>query len=454
MHVRTLSIQGKAMQKFSVVVLTMVLVLLASVAQALPDIKSWQTEKGAKVLFVEAPELPMVDIRVVFDAGGSRDGDHPGVAKLTSGLLDQGAAGLDADAIARGLEQRGAELSAGSERDMAWVSLRSLVDDKLLEPSLVLFGKVLTKPDFPAADFQREQKRMLIGLQYEKQKPATIVKKTYYRKLFGDHPYASHPSGTEDSVGALKVTDLRDFYKRYYVASNATVVIVGKLSESQARKVAARLADSLPEGTKPPPLSPVTELTRANEIFIEHPSSQSHVLAGQTGLRRKDPDYFPLYVGNHILGGSGLVSRISKEIREKRGLAYSAYSYFIPMKEQGPFMLGFQTRTDQRDEAVKVLRDTLAGFVESGPSKKELAASKSNIISGFPMRVSSNSKISEYLAVIGFYDLPLDYLQTFTDHVADVTVEQVRDAWRRRIHPDKMVTVIVGSSTEEGAAAP
>lgn len=441
------------MQKFLTLALAAILTAITSAAQALPDIKSWQTAKGAKVLFVAAPELPMVDVRLVFDAGSSRDGSQPGVAKLTSALLDQGAGGLSADDIARGLEQRGAELSGGSMRDMAWVSLRSLVDPGLLEPSLELFGKVLAKPDFPADDFAREQKRMLIGLQYEKQKPAAIAKKTFYRELYGSHPYASHPAGTEDSVKALGVKDLRAFYERYYVARNATVVIVGALDEPRAREIAARLADSLPEGKRPPLLPPVAELEKASEVFTEHPSSQSHVLMGQPGLRRKDPDYFPLYVGNHILGGSGLVSRISEEIREKRGLAYSAYSYFIPMKEKGPYQLGFQTRNDQRDEALQVLRDTLSGFVASGPTDKELAAAKSNIVSGFPLRVSSNSKISEYLAVIGFYDLPLDYLNTFTAQVEAVTVEQIRDAWKRRIHPDKMVTVIVGGRAD-GSTTP
>ncbi len=436
------------MQMFTTRVLALALVVLTGTAQALPAIKTWQTEKGAKVLFVEASELPMVDIRLVFDAAAARDGDQPGLATLTNDLLDQGADGLNADAIARGLEQRGAKLGAGSERDMAWLSLRSLTDPKLLEPSLALFGKVLAKPDFPEADFKREQKQMLIGLQYEKQKPGAIASRTFYSKLYGDHPYGSHPSGTVKSVKALRVADLRAFYKRYYVARNATVVIVGKLTAAQAHKIASRLADSLPEGSKPSPLPPVAALEKADEVLIKFPSRQSHVLVGQPGLRRKDPDYFPLYVGNHTLGGSGLVSRISDEIREKRGLAYSAYSYFIPMKEQGPFMLGFQTRNDQRDEALKVLRDTLKKFVAEGPTKKELKASKNNIISGFPLRVASNSKISEYLAVIGFYDLPLDYLNTFTDKVKAVTREQIRDAWKRRIHPDKMVTVVVGGAVD------
>jgi zinc protease len=174
---------------------------------------------------------------------------------------------------------------------------------------------------------------------------------------------------------------------------------------------------------------------------------------GQPGVRRGDPDYFALYVGNHVLGGSGLVSRISEEIREKRGLSYSAYSYFVPMRQDGPYTLGFQTRNEKREEALAVLRDTVRKFVEQGPTEKELKASKDNIIGGFPLAVSSNSKITEYLAMIGFYDLPLDYLSTFTDRIQAVTAKQIRDAFRRRVKVDDMVTVIVGSKSSSSSDA-
>lgn len=416
----------------------------AVAAQALPDIQSWKTEKGAKVLFVEAHELPIVDVRIVFDAGSARDGERAGVAGLTNALLDQGAAGMDADAIAGGFEQRGAQLGTGSERDMAWVSLRSLSDGKLLRPSLELFGDVLSRPDFPQADFEREQQRTLIGLEYQKQQPDSIVENAFYHDVYGAHPYAGNPSGTEDSVAALSVKDLKTFYRQYYVARNATVVIVGDVTRKQAEAIAGQLVDALPEGEKAPPLPKVAALNKARTQFIEYPSTQSNVLMGEPGVRRGDPDYFPLYVGNHVLGGSGLVSRISEEIREKRGLSYSAYSYFIPMKRKGPYTLGFQTRNDKRDEALAVLRDTVKKFVKEGPTDKELASSKNNIIGGFPLAVSSNSKITEYLAMIGFYDLPLDYLSTFTDNIKAVTADQIRDAFRRRVDVDDMVTVIVG----------
>ncbi len=422
--------------------------LLASAAQALPEIQSWTTKNGTRVLFVEAHELAMVDMRVVFDAGSARDGDHPGVASLTNALLDQGAAGLDADAIARGFEQQGAKLGGGVDRDMAWLSLRSLSDKALLTPAFELFAKVLSDPDFPAGDFKREQSRTLTGLEYKKQKPGSIADKAFYLNVYGEHPYAGEPAGTEASVAALTVADLKMFYKRYYVAHNAQIAMVGDLSLQQARAMSETLSNALPKGKKAEPLRAVAPLDAGETVFIDFPSSQSHVLMGATGVRRGDPDYFTLYVGNHVLGGSGLVSRISQEIRDKRGLSYSAYSYFVPMKELGPYTLGFQTRNTQRDEALKVLRDTLQTFIDKGPTAEELKASKSNITGGFPLRVASNSKIIEYLAVIGFYDLPLDYLSTFNANIEAVTVEQIRDAYKRRVKVDDMITITVGGEVK------
>jgi zinc protease len=421
--------------------------LFAGAAQALPKIQSWTTEKGAKVLYVAAHELPILDVRVVFDAGSARDGERGGVAGLTNSMLDQGAAGLDADALARGFEQRGAQYGSGSERDMAWVSLRSLSDNDLLQPSLDLFGKVLTAPDFPQEDFARERQLTLTGLEYQLQQPDSIVENAFYHDVYGKHPYAANPDGSAESVSGMLVKDIKDFYRQYYVANNATVVIVGDVDRQRAEKIAADLVDALPAGQRPPPIPEVPALQKASQQFIEHPSSQSHVLMGAPGVKRGDPDYFPLYVGNHILGGSGLVSRISEEIREKRGLSYSAYSYFIPMKRMGPYTLGFQTRTDKREEALSVLRETVEAFIDKGPTEKELKAAKNNIIGGFPLKVSSNSKITEYLAMIGFYNLPLDYLETFTSRVDAVTTKQIRDAFRRRVHVDDMVTVIVGTKS-------
>ena len=187
-------------------------------------------------------------------------------------------------------------------------------------------------------------------------------------------------------------------------------------------------------------------LKQGKEIRIEYPSAQTHILMGQPGMKRGDADYFALYVGNHMLGGSGLVARLAEEIREKRGLAYSTYSYFMPMRELGPYTIGVQTRNDSAQQSLDVLRATVAKFIKEGPTPEELEASKKNITGGFPLRISSNKKIIDYIAMIGFYQLPLDYLDTFNQKVQAVTIADIKKAFQKRIDVDKMVTVMVGGN--------
>lgn len=409
-----------------------------------PDITQWQTSNGARVYFVAAPQLPMVDIQVVFDAGSARDAGKDGLAVLTNGLLAEGAGKLDADAIAEKFDSIGARFSNSALRDMSVVSLRTLTEKKLLATALDTFATVLQQPTFPADALERVRNQMLIGLQDEAQSPGAIAEKNFYRALYGSHPYASPSDGNSDSVKALTRDDVVNFYRRHFVARNAVVAIVGAVDRQQAERIAEQITRKLPTGEPAPALPAVQSLAKTEKIHIAHPSTQTHVLMGQPALRRNDADYFPLYVGNFILGGSGFTSRITSEVREKRALAYSAYSYFLPMREQGPFMLGLQTRNATADEALKVLHETLEQFVKEGASDKELEAAKRNITGGFALNVDSNSDIVGHLAMIGFYRLPNDYLDTFIERVDAVTSAQIRDAFARRIAPDHMVTVTVG----------
>ena len=414
---------------------------------AMPAIQHWVTDNGARVYFVPAAELPMVDINVTFAAGGVRDDGHAGLAHMTSTLLDMGAAGLGADEIARRVESLGAELSTGSARDMAWVKLRSLSDSAHLQPALKLLADVINQPDFNNKDFERERKRTQVAIQRSEQSPATVAGYTFFQSVYGDHPYAPRPSGTVDSVGALQLEQLKAFYKQYYVARNVVFSIVGDLDRKAAEQLAGQVIGQLPAGNRAPAVVPVPALTKAQEQRIYHPSTQTHVRMGAPGMHRGDPDYFTLYVGNHVLGGGGLVSRLFEEVREKRGLSYSVNSYFSPMEQDGPYLFSLQTRNDQVDEALAVMRETLQEFVDKGPTEKELLASKKNITGGFPLRIASNSSILDYLNVIGFYDLPLNYLETFNDKVMAITREQIVDAFQRRVSPDTMETIIVGGDS-------
>ncbi|MEN8170460.1 MAG: pitrilysin family protein [Pseudomonadota bacterium] len=420
--------------------------LLSGIATANPNIQHWQTSNGARVYFVPAPELPMVDVRVTFNAGSARDGDKPGLAMLTNGMLEEGAGKLNANAIAEQFDRLGANTSFGSLRDMATASLRSLSDEKLLQPAVETFAQLLREPSFPADALERVRKQMLVGLRHESQSPGSLGSKAFYRALYNDHPYASSSSGTMKSVLGLSRREVQAFHRHYYVGNNAVVAIVGAVTRKRAEKLAEQVVGTLSAGKAAPALPAADALQKASSQHIEHPATQTHVLLGQPGMRRGDADYFALYIGNHILGGSGLVSRISDEIREKRGLSYSAYSYFSPMAAEGPYLLSLQTKTESTEEALTVLRATLARFIADGPSEAELIASKKNITGGFALNVDSNKDILGYIAMIGFYGLPLNYLDSFIERVNAVTVSQIHDAFKRRIHPDKMVLITVGEN--------
>ncbi len=427
-----------------VYLLSFIVLMVSQAAGAAAKIEHWQTPQGSRVYYVHTEGLPMVDIQVLFDAGSARDGAQFGLAALTAGLLDTGAGDWDADAIADRFESVGANFGAGSTLDNVVVSLRSLTEKPLLDKALETMQVILSKPRFAAADFEREKSRTLAGLKQEEESPGDLAKIAFYQALYGKHPYAHPDSGTLSTVAALSRTDVQRFYQTYYVAANAIIVIVGDLSAEQAQRTAEQLVQHLPVGKKPEALPDVAMPVKGSEQHIEFPSTQTHVLVGLPGTYRKDADYFSLYVGNHILGGGGLVSKLFDEVREKRGLAYSASSAFVPLLRPGPFLISLQTRNDQTPEALKVLHKTLADFIAQGPSEAELKAAKQNITGGFAMRFDTNKKLASYVGMIGFYEMPLDYLDTFQQNIDNVTIASITDALKRHVPLALLQTVTVG----------
>ncbi|MDP2694031.1 MAG: pitrilysin family protein [Gallionella sp.] len=423
---------------------------VATAALATPDIQHWQSASGAKVLFVENHDIPMLDVSVSLPAGSSFDAaDKSGLAGLTHHLLDLGAEGLSEDDIARGMADIGAQFGGGFDPDRASMSLRTLSSAAERDKALDIMARVLQRPLFPEAILAREKARVIAALKEAETKPESIADKAFHKAVFGAHPYALPVYGEVASVEKISVQDLSNFYRAHYRAGGAVVALMGDISRLEAEAIAEQLTAQLPAGPPPAALPAVAMQIPASEQRIAHPASQSHILAGAPGMARNDPDYFPLYVGNHILGGGGFVSRLMNEVREKRGLAYSVYSYFMPLKQPGAFQIGLQTKKEQADEALQLVRNTLAEFIAKGPAKKELLAAKQNIIGGFPLRIDSNRKILDYLSIIGFYDLPLTYLDDFTRRVEQVTVAQIRDAFARHINPQAMATVIVGAPQEK-----
>jgi len=424
-----------------------VLIMLSagmSNAFAMPKIQHWQAPSGAHVYFVENHDLPMLDVAVNFAAGnGFDDADKPGVAGLSNALLDTGTKGLSEDEIGRKLADVGAQMSGHFDADRSGVGVRTLSSAAERDVALHVLAQVLQHPLFPEKVLQREKTRLIAGLKEAETKPASIASKVFEKAVFGTHPYGR--TLEVGDVEKIQRADLVAFYQKHYGAHSAIVALMGDITRAQAEAIAQQLTASLPAGGASTRIAPVVMKIQASEQRISHPASQSHILIGAPGIARKDADYVTLYVANYILGGGGFVSRLMNEVREKRGLAYSVYSYFIPMQQPGAFQIGLQTKKAQADEALKLVRATLRKFVDEGVSEKELQAAKDNIINGFPLRIDSNRKILEYLGVIGFYDLPLSYLDDFSAKVKKVTAVQIHDALKRHVHPDAMATVIVGA---------
>jgi zinc protease len=431
--------------------------LMFCTAQAIAaiPIQHWVQPSGAKIYFVETNNLPIVDVRVDFDAGGRREpDDKAGLASITAGMTANGVAArgtepeLDENQLGEAWADLGASMGEGAGSDRLSFSLRTLNYPDILPKAVALASRQIGEPSFPEHIWQRDRQRMAAAIREANTKPGTIAARAYAAAVYGSHPYAHET--TEESLARISVADMRQFY-RFVEPCRAKVTIVGAVTRAQADEIARALLSRLPaaQGGKCdslPAVGDVQPLAAAAVKAIPFASAQAHVLMGQPGYKRADPDFFPMLVGNYILGGSPLVSRLPMEVREKRGLSYSASSSFSPGLHAGAFTVSLQTRPDQAQQALQVARDVVARFVAEGPTQEELRAAKGFLVGGFPLLIDSNRKLLDNVSNIAWNDLPLDYLDTWTAKVEAVTAEQVKAAFARKLQPARMVTVIVGGA--------
>ncbi len=412
------------------------------------EIQTWQTAEGAKVLFVEARQLPMFDLRLTFAAGSSQDNGVPGLAALTNGMLNEGIPGKDVTAIAEGFESLGAQFGNGAFRDMAIASLRSLSAKEQREPALQLFEQVIGQPTFPEDSLARIKNQLLAGFEYQKQNPGKLAGLQLFERLYGSHPYAHPSEGTEQSIPAISTAQLRAFHQQAYAAGNVVIALVGDLSRSEAEALAAEVSAALPKG---PALAKIAqpETPKPGLSHIEFPSQQTHLMIAQLGIDRREPDYAALTLGNQILGGGGFGTRLMEEVREKRGLTYGVYSGFSAMQARGPFMINLQTRAELSAGTLKLVQDILADYLASGPTQKELDDAKREMAGSFPLSTASNADIVGQLGAMGFYDLPLTYLEDFMAQVQSLSVEQVKTAMAKHLDPQALVIVTAGPTVAQ-----
>jgi zinc protease len=426
--------------------------LLTSVQAALP-IQQLDSYKGAKAYLVQTQSLPMLDIEISIDAGTRYDpASKTGLAIMTTELLDNGirSAGrnLTEAQIADEIADLGADISVGVTGERALIRIRCLSRPDIRDRAIQLARLILSSPTYDSVIVNREKQRISAGLLEAETKPDFVLDRRFRKAVYGDYPLGN--AVTVKSIAGLSVSDLKQFHQQFYRSDRVIVSMVGDVNKSEAQEIMQTLVKDLPQtGSSIPPLpelarSPVQNLSE-REITIPFDSQQAHIAMGMTAIARNNPDYFPLIVGNYALGGGGFVSRLMNEVREKRGLAYSVFSYFAPGQETGIFQAGLQTKNDQATMALDVMTETISQFIAKGPTQSELDAAKANLINGFPLRIDNNRKLLDNVSSIAWNGLPLNTLDTWTEQVNAVTREQVEIAFQKYLAMDRMKIVVLGA---------
>ena len=429
---------------------------LALGAQAALPIEHWEQD-GVRVYLVRSPGIAMVDFQIDVDAGGRRDPARmPGRTAMMAGQLDSGiraldlpgrsAPALDENQLGEAWADLGAGFGAHVNTDRLSFTLRSLTAPDVLEKAVELAARQMAHPAFPPEAWARDQRRTAASLREAETRPATLASRAFFEAVYGEHPYGWRM--TQESLARIGVADLVAAHEQALSRCGAQVTVVGALNRTETERWVSRLLAYWPQ--KPcesrPVVPEVAPLTEAREIRIPFDSAQAHVLLGQPGHPRKDPDFLVLSVGNYILGGGGFNSRLTEEIREKRGLTYGVYSTFMPGMHAGAFVVSLQTRPDQAEQALQIAREVLARFVREGPTEAEMQAAKANLLGGFALRIDSNRKLLDNVVNIAWNRLPLDYLDTWQAQVQKMTAREVQQAMARVLQPERMVTVVLGAT--------
>lgn len=433
---------------FKPVAISMLLVALFSklcVAHVLNPLK-WKTKNGAQVVFYQTMEIPIVDIRLAFAAGSAYDNQVYGISQLTTQLLDKGSAGVTSTMIAEQLSETGAQYSAANNQNMILLSLRTLTDVDALKQSSQVFASIVNHPDFPQQAFQQEKSQQLLTIEEEHDSPIETANQTFYRFLYKKTPYAHPISGYPDTVNQIDLKQIRTFYRRYFVGNNATMVLVGAINEATAHQLAEQIVNDLPPGQPALPIVDVHPMKEGVDVEVPFATSQTVLRLGQLGISDHDERYFPLLVGNYILGGSPLSSRLALELREQRGLTYGVMSKFLPMPGRGPFLIGLSTEHHQIKSTIELTRQITTHFIQEGPTENELRAAKQFLTGNFQLSLSSNRNIADTLLKLAFYHLPDDYLETYVTKINAVQTKDIKSAFKALINPNQFLLVTVGNT--------
>lgn len=420
-----------------------VLVFVAVAPARAVEVQRVVSPGGIEAWLVEDHRNPIISLELAFRGGSALDPvGKEGLANMLSGLLDEGAGDLDSQAFQGKLEDLSIRLSFDSGMDRFGGSLRTLTENR--DTAFELMRLALTAPRFDAEPIERIRSQIVSGLQRQAEDPDAIAGRTLRRLLFPEHPYGRAAKGTLESVATLTAEDFRGFVAERFARDNLTVSVVGDITSADLAALLDTTFAALPEAASPIELAEVAAPKQGDLVVIERPIPQSVVAMGHNGIKRDDADFYTAYVVNYILGGGGFSSRLYEEIREKRGLAYSVYSYLSPLDHGGLVLGGVATANGGVAESLSLIKQEWARIAKDGPTAKELEDAKTYLTGSYPLRLTSSGRIANMLLGIQLENLGINYINERNSLIDAVTLEDARRVAARLYHPDALITVVVG----------
>jgi zinc protease len=400
---------------------------------------------GIEAYLINEPSIPFLSLALHFKGGAALDPPgKEGRAYMVSGLLDEGAGGLDSQAFRTELEDRAIRLSFDAERDSFSGQLKTLSEHR--ERAFELLRLALVEPRFDPEPVERIRNQIQAELRRRAEDPDYLVSLTWFDTAFPGHPYGRPLQGTVESVATITGDDLRQFTRERLAKDNLTVGVAGDVTAEELGRLLDLAFGDLPDTSAPIEIADA-EPAGGGTVVVRKRVPQSWVMFGQEGLARADPDFYAAYVTNHLLGGGGFTSRLTEEVREKRGLAYSVYSYLYPMDHAPLWLGGVGTANAAVDESIRLVRQEVARMAAGEVGAEELADAKTYLTGSFPLRLTSNDQIASMLVSIQVDDLGIDYLEERNGYIEAVTVEDVRRVAARLYHPGQLLVVVVGDPT-------
>ena len=417
-------------------------------AQAVPNIQTAQLDNGLKILLIEAHNVPMVSMQLTMPAGSRFDmANKAGSASLLAAMLSDHTAKHNDTAWAEWLDSEAIRLGSSVNRDSLSLSLTTIKEG--LNVGLDALSEALLKPGWSKKRFSILREDSIASAIKSEEDPGTQAANATAALLYASHAYGHRPSGTASTLKNITLSDIQTLYKKQLKPVGSVLAVSGDISMQELLVLLTprlKTWHGRPDVAALDIASPPVVSNQTRQIPL--PTTQTLVQFSRLGITRSDDAFFPLFVLNHVLGGGGFGSKLMEEVREKRGLVYGVYSYFMPLAAPGPFVITLQTRAEQAAQAANVVRDVMRELADGKINKQQFNASKNNLVGSFAQRMDSNRERVGLLAMIGFYQMPLDYLQNWTAKVESVTLAQVQSAARTYLQPETWNVIQVGPIKE------